>query len=199
MTVDDALRFLLEIAEAEYLTRRAMLIEPDDKAFQQLAWKWDAMYTGDIRSGLSRPDMPTSVYARDENIEVAKHLHRRSIFAVLRHQHDEGELYRACMGDTESGEYGEGMCQGFYLKEEGGALKIVTRLYICIRCYGAGMRRDQAGCGMCEGTGWLHDGGMEWPDLEDAIEIRKLQAPSDERYRQGYEAIGTLPTNFPPF
>ncbi len=198
MAMEEELDFSRGVAKAEQATRRAMYTEPDDRKFLLLVRELDAMYAGALRSGLSRADKPAEIYASKSYVDAAARQHARTIFAIARHQSDDTELFRVWMGDTEVGEYGEGMCQGFYVMKVEGAFKIVTRLYICDGCLGAGKQDDESTCRMCEATGWLHDGGMEWPDIEEPIELHKLQAPSDKRYQRGYEAIGTLPSNFPP-
>jgi hypothetical protein len=197
MAIEEELDFSRGVAKAEQATRRAMYTEPDDRKFLLLVRALDAMYAGALRSGLSRADKSAETYASKSYVDAAAHQHARTIFALARYQSDDKEICRVWMGDTEVRDHGEGMRQGFYIMKLDGDFKIVTHLYICDGCLGAGTREDESECRMCESTGWLHDGGMEWPDLGQPLELHKLEAPSDKRYQRGYEAIGTLPSNFP--
>jgi hypothetical protein len=188
MSLDEVQKFLIEVAEGEHQAERAKLREPDVRKFMKLVWSLDAMYGGEITSGISRPEEEPELYASDDNVAAAAALQPRSLFAVARYEHDEGELYRGWLGDTGVGRYGEGMRRGFYVMRVEGALKIVTRLVICSGCKGAGVR-EEAPCPSCEGEGWIFRGGRELDDLGPMVELRKLKPPSDERYHRGYERI----------
>jgi hypothetical protein len=188
--MDDVIEFLRSLVDAEYRARRANFGEPDDDKFLTLVRAWDAMFGGDLRSGLSRPhDEPAAKYTSEKNVAAAGRQRARSIFAVARYKHGGTDLYRAWMGDTELRRGVEGIPENFYVARDGGALKVVALYMVCSKCFGAATLPDGETCPSCDGTGWVHRRGTEWGDLGPILELRKLQAPTDPRYQRAYEAL----------
>lgn len=188
--MDDVIEFLRTLVDAEYRARLANFTEPDDDKFRKLVQAWDAMFGGDLRSGLSRPhDEPASKYTSPKNVAAAERQHARSIFAVARYKHGQTDVYRAWMGDTELRRAIEGMPENFYVARNGGALEIVSLYMVCGKCYGAATLPDGQRCPSCDATGWVHRRGTQWDDLGPILELRKLQAPTDPRYQRAYDAI----------
>jgi hypothetical protein len=188
--MDEAIEFLRAFAEAEYRANRANYSEPDDEKLMQLIWAWDAMFAGDLRSGLSRPSGdPPELFASPDYVAATGRQQPRSIFAVARYQHGRTDLFRGWMGDTEHGRRGEGIRQNLYVARVEGELKVVSRYQACTSCRGAMTLPDGQRCSSCDGTGWIFRGGTEWRKLGRLLEVRKLQAPTDPLSQRTYDAI----------
>jgi hypothetical protein len=190
--MDEVIEFLRRYAEAEYRVGQANFIEPDDKAFFQQVFALDDMFTGGLRSGMSRPHgSPPEDYASVDNIEAAERLQPRSIFAIAHYRTDDVDVYRAWMGDTELGPRGEGMIENlFAVRDDDGELKISSVYLLCGNCHGRGVD-DGKPCGRCGTIGWEFRRGTEWMGLGHALEVRKLKEPSDPLSQPVYRAIET--------
>lgn len=190
MAIDEGLEFMKAVADAEYRARRAMLIEPDDKKFVKLRKEWDALYSGDMRSGLSRPlNRPPAHYKESKRVNAAKELQPRKVFAVARYKRGKSDVYRASMGLNEHGPRGDGMLDNFYAEEVDGELKIVAHYRACLTCFGAGASREGKKCTACKGAGWTFEAGEKMTKLGAPLEVVKLAAPTDPVSKPAYDAI----------
>lgn len=186
--MDEAIEFLRAFVEAECRAERANYLEPDDKKFLALVWAWDAMFGGELRSGLSRPTEPAELYASPDYVAAGARQRPRSIFAVARYRRDGTDLFRAWMGDTELGPRGESMPQTLYIERNQGKLKVVSVYRVCSACLGTGIE-DGERCSTCDAAGWLFRRGVEWSALGPPLEVRKLAPPSDALFEPAYDAI----------
>lgn len=190
MGMDEALEFLRAVADIEHRARRAMLVEPDDKEFVKLRKEWDASFSGDMRSGLSRPlSKPPAHYKDPKRVRAAKQLQPRTVFAVARYHRGKTAVYRAWMGLYERGPRGEGMLDNFYAEVVDGDLKVVAHYRACLTCVGAGALRGGKKCTTCKGAGWVFEAGAKMTKLGAPEEIVKLEAPTDPASKPAYEAI----------
>jgi hypothetical protein len=186
--MNDVITFLRAFADAECQTRTAKYVEPDDKKYIKQMKAWDAMFGGDLSSGLSRPrGAPASKYASADYVEAAERVQPRTVFAVARYKHGKSSVYRAWMGDSELGSRGEGMTQNLYVEKDGGELKVVAVYDVCSNCMGSGTAGGKS-CSACDG-GWVHRNGATFKKLGAPAEVKKLKPPSDPVYKPAYDAI----------
>jgi hypothetical protein len=189
MNMREVLEFLRATAKEEVRLQKALFTEPDDKKFVAMVRAYDARFSGDLRSGMSRPTrMPASYYKDPEQLNEAKKFHERSVFAVVRYEYGDGELYRAFMGELFRGDNGEDIDDNYYVTEDAGAPKITTRYTKCFNCNGAELIGGKH-CPECKGLGWKFDGGAKLKKLGRVLEIKKLGPPSDRDTKVAYDLI----------
>jgi hypothetical protein len=59
---------------------------------------------------------------------------------------------------------------------------------MCSGCYGTGRENGET-CETCGGPGWVAHRGTDWPELGEALEVRKLERPTDPITQPCYDAI----------
>lgn len=179
-------RFIEKAHEAEraaYLPDRAEFdarLRDADSSFDQTAGALGLNIAWGYKDDATDPEMA------DAGRQALARMRPAILFLVRRYAHPVfGDLYRAYI-DSGTKKRQTSYLYNLSVARRPDGLKIIARQGKCLTCRGSGQLDGEA-CYQCGGTGWEDLGGEQLGDLGPAVEVRRLEAPTDPQSLADYQ------------